>query len=142
LSFPMKCHFRTFVLLPIFLFCPIWSLAADSFSSSRVEVSSNASSTHTSIRIETNGEVKTYESDSPGSVLIESSDASVKAKAIVNNLNVNTTFSSVTPTKVKPTITPIQSLAKIEEQPNYQKAPDIFSRIRSFFESLLKRISL
>lgn len=98
-----------FILLPLFL-APGMTYAETSVNisnngsgaSSDVEIhnsinssnsSSNTSNSHTSVRIETNGVVKTYESDNGGSVHIESDDGTAK-------VNINNNNSTVTP-KVK-----------------------------------------
>lgn len=116
-------------------------------SNSKIEVhntinsSSNTSSTtnsHTNVRIETNGQVKTYESDNPGNVNIQSDDGT--AKVHINNSSnsqsiIPSTFLSPTPTLSAENQSTNSAKIKKEESEN-NISLYIIKRIENFLKNL------
>lgn len=113
--------------------------------------STSNSSNHTSVRIETNGKVKTYESDSGGSVHMESDDGS--SKVDINNGSLKGTNTTVAPSPtVSATTSAMQeqkdkinkaseeAKRKIEEMK--LKNQDLFTRLEDFFKNLFSRLHL
>jgi hypothetical protein len=112
--------------------------------------STSQTSGHTSIRIETNGNVKTYESDTPGSVHLQSDDGtstvdidnntgssnsnSENKTSVSNNINVKTDTSTNS----------ARDKEKMEKQKNKDEdlkketaqKENIFQRIVDFFKNL------
>jgi hypothetical protein len=123
-------------------------------SNSHVEIHSTTNTSdvsnstgHTSVRIETNGNVKTYDSDNPGSVHLESDDGT--SKVDINNGNSADTSQenyqtpSVTSTQ-KQEITETQkkieaAQEKVKEKlaVGQQKQKSFITRIEDFFHQLL-----
>lgn len=95
----------------------------------------SSSTTKTNIRIETNGKVKTYESDNAGSVHIESDDGT--AKVDINNNNVK---GAATQNTVTPSGTFDEKNATSEAAKNTNKAAEKVKKIKetqkNFFERL------
>jgi hypothetical protein len=115
--------------------------------SSSSNVSSN-SQTH--IRIESNGQVKTYDSDKPGSVTLKTDDG--KANVLINNNPIETNQITATITPI-PTITEksqgndninnqkiiaarLSNSYSHDSKLNKGQSPNIFDIIKSMFLSL------
>ena len=101
-----------------------------------------SSSYHTTIRIETNGTVKTYESDKPGSVHLESDDGS--SKVDVNTSVIQPDVTSLSTPPVSPaTVSPTSSVQKngntdrVKTQKSAVTATAIAEEIRSWIRKFI-----
>jgi hypothetical protein len=103
------------------LFIPVLALTSNSYSNSTVVVNG----THTSIRVESNGEVKTYESDTPGSVTVQTANGSATASG--------TAFVSTIAPPITPEITPPTFVKQISPP-----QLNLLDKIRIFFQNLFK----
>lgn len=117
-----------------------------------VSSTSNQSSTsqnHTSIRIETNGQVKTFESDTPGNVHLESDDGSSLVD-INNNITPapKSTFTlpPIPPTpfidkqKIKMELERIKEKIAEQDRKNNALNRNILQEIRDFLNKLLSSL--
>jgi hypothetical protein len=112
---------------------------------------SSTSNTQTHIRIESNGQVKTYDSDQPGSVNIQTDDgkAQVHINSVVGNTSTVNTTDTATPIQTKPspiTDRPKIAGAKTSNLPavnpiQISQNQTFFDQIRLFFHKLFSHFS-
>ena len=99
------------------------------------KTSANTSTSHTSVRIETNGEVKEYESNSGDDVDMKYSDGN--STVIIKNGG-TTTNTSVTP---KPTVKEDKEILKqVQDDKGKDDKKDFFGKIKDAIENFLKNL--
>lgn len=115
---------------------PVVILATDAYSSSFVTVDGN----HTTIRVESNGHVKTYDSNTTGSVSVQTDNGSARASANVSVGNISPTLKPVIHKFITTSPTPVPSVLITNSFPDPVSAqtPNFVDKILNFFKNLFK----